>query len=417
MQQHLFNGTTDGTLAVGAGIHPTNSSDDQTSITVINTGSTTPLVDQADTIATSSGTLRAGLYTKVSTTIHPDPTIISILKDPSHPSDELDRMRRLLEKEDKFLYSDYYKLLKEAGLAATHATSTTSLDYVNRADLDTLGRNRNLPLKLQAALICFLKRYKISKWKKGQKRYPQRIGITLPSPWPEGMRLALCGVHGWFCQLADYCPQCASRLRYQLAIYEFGDVFDRAPYWYALSPVMERNPDRAGLHFVVTKRNKKKGIAEKILHLNPYRGLPVGRYFKPDDDLLDPSPIAACFNSFFAFAKRLCRNGIFLGAFVQREIAWRYLPCRINPNAHLLVCTRAPITFEQAQILLEFLEKVYWSQRRGCWQYPDLHLEALTSQAEINRWLYYSLKPMNYVTGYLQAVRGGKSIRDHQLGD
>lgn len=318
-----------------------------------------------------------------------------------------------LEADDKIVCADLYSLLDEADISAAKADSSLPLERVNRAKPAALLLNRNLLFHLRLALLSFLKGYKRSKWRQRQEHYIQRIGISLVACWEYGKAIALCGVHGWLCQQADYCPKCALIQRYKPARWEFGNVYTPDLHFYALSPSFEVNPNRAGLKFVVVKGNKKRGLKEVKKRFNPYQGkkearpLTVKHYTRHKAEV---DPVTACFKAIFKLAEKLVKTGAAQGVLAQREIAWHFQPHSITPNGHFLVVTKQPMTFEMAKEILFLFERIYTCQPSGKHLYPDVHVEELMDQPEINRWLAYMFKPMDYVTGYLRAVKAGVDI-------
>jgi hypothetical protein len=275
-----------------------------------------------------------------------------------------------------------------------------------------LQNNAHLPYALQCSIISFLKRYKHSRWMQWQPNYPARIGITVGAECDFGKAMALCGVNNWLCQHADYCPRCSVRLRAKSAAREYRTSFELAPYWYAISPSFELNPKRAGLRFVTQKPDRRKGIPGKHRRLNPYKGCEAGVPLTSDAHLVDgeENPVIACFETVFKFASALVQCGMAGGVLAHREIAWHFRPHRLTPNGHLLLNTRVPFDFDLAVEMLFLFERLYLRQRHGRCLYPDLHLEQIVNQKEITRWIFYMLKPMDYVTGYLQSVQAGVDL-------
>lgn len=321
------------------------------------------------------------------------------------------------EAEESFMHSDAYALLAEADESASKADCTIPLERVNRASPRDILRNVNLEDDLRSRFLCFLGRCKRSPWMRGQKFFRERIGISLLSQtWGYGKRMAMCGVNGHFCQMPDHCIQCADMLRYKPAVYEYGHAYERAPNWNTATVSFRRNPDHAGLHFVVEKGDRKTGKKAKVLRFNPYKGMPRPGNLTVQQGEADgvENPVVACHNAAFEFGNRYVKAlksvGLHVGALGSRELAWHYLPHHMTPNTHYLLDTSDPIEFEQAKEMLHLLERCYAVQPCDRRLYPDLHIEPLESQAAINRWLYYMFKPMDYVKGYVRLANGGADI-------
>lgn len=308
-----------------------------------------------------------------------------------------------LAEESRYLLRKRFPFLDEVRASAASANSASPLETINRADIPALLLNCNLPPSHRIAMFSFLGRLKRSSWMHRQKHYVERIAIGLGALWQHGLHMALCGVHGRFCQQPDYCPQCALMLRAKPAVREYGASFPRARFWYAHSPSFETNPRRAGLHFVVEKRDVNARTMGRILRFNPYQAGPVAEPLTADDDLGETNPVAACFRSVFGFADALAKASRG-GVFAHRELAWHFLPHRITPHGHLLFCPSEPLTFEVARNLLRLFQQIYADQPFGRRLYCDLHIEQLLRQKDVNNWVYYTFKPMDYVTGYLRAA-------------
>jgi hypothetical protein len=163
---------------------------------------------------------------------------------------------------------------------------------------------------------------------------------------------------------------------------------------------------------VTQKPDRRKGIPGKHRRFNPYKGREAGVPLTSDAHLLngEENPVTACFETVFEFASALVKCRMAGGVFAHREVAWHFRPHRITPNAHLLVNTPGPIGFDLAVEMLFLLERLYLRQRHGRCLYPDLHIEPILSQKEITRWIFSMLKPMDYVTGYLQSVQAGVDL-------
>jgi len=363
-----------------------------------------------------TGTLPVGLwYTKVYPTGAPaNGANQQLSQEPAAPGDaSADRSLVAMAEDDAFRLSEERQLLEEGRRSRSRASDTTPLLRVNRADLRALQNNSNLPYALRCSIINFLKRFKHSHWMQWQKDYPARIGITVAAQWCDFSKsMALCGVNNWLCQHPDYCPRCSVRLRAKPAAREYRDCFEQGHFWYAISPSFELNPNRAGLRFVVQKADQEKHIPAKVSRFNPYRGRQPGVPLTSDAHLLDgdDNPVIACFKTIFNFAEKLVDASLVGGALAQREVAWHFQPHRVTPNGHLLVNTPVPITFDAAKEMLLRFDFLYAAQPQGRRLWPDLHIEPLLSQGEIDRWIFYMFKPMDYVTGYLRAVRAGADV-------
>ena len=322
-----------------------------------------------------------------------------------------------LDEEDAYLRRAEYALLDETEQSEGSADSLIALNLINRSDVGAVLRNVNLEYERRSRLLCFLGRRKRSKWMRSEKHYLERVAISLLSEtWGYGKRMAMCGVNGHFCQLPDWCPQCANMIRYRPAEFEYGSVYPKSPHWNAISTSYQRNPERAGLHFVVKKADRKAGKPTVVRRFNPYQGLHRADNLTTDYDLADglKNPIRDCFNSTFIFISELIQayreSGVPAGAFASRELAWHFRPQHMTPHAHVLWNSAEEISFEQAKEMLLLFDAVYSEQHCGRCFYPDLHIERLDSQAAINRWLYYMTKPMDFATGYIRQAKGGTDL-------
>lgn len=339
--------------------------------------------------------------------------IAPILDTPAaHAADDGSAMIAALAEDDEHLLTEEHQLLQKADWSAARATASAPLLRVNRSNLPALLTNVNLDYNLRCSLFSFLSRYKRSQWMQWQQNYPQRIGISLVADWEYGKAMALCGVHNWLCQQSDYCPRCALMNRATPCAREYLHSFEQAPYWYAISPSFEVNSNRAGLRYVIQKADKKKGIPQSMRRFNPYKGREAGVALTSDSHLADgeANPVIACFTTIFQLADKLVKCGLAGGILAHREAAWHFRPHRVTPNGHLLVNTPVPLTFEMGREILFLFERLYQGQPLGRSLYPDLHIEPLLSQREVNRWIHYMFKPMDYVTGYLQSVQAGVDI-------
>jgi hypothetical protein len=317
-----------------------------------------------------------------------------------------------LQDDDEFQRAQGRELMRDAELSEARSTDNSSLLRVDRSDLSALLDKSTLKFDKRCALLYFLKLMKRSKWARWQKLYPARIGISLVAEWDHGRAMALCGLKNKRCQQSDYCPRCALINRGKPAAREYADVYTKASFWYAISPSFEIDPERAGLHFVTRKADKSKGIRKRTKHFKPYKGKAPGVPLSSDHVMADgeSNAVRACFETVFALASELVRVGLAEGVFASRELAWHFLPVHITPHGHLLVNTRIPITPAIAKEILDCFERLYVRRPHAKCLYPDLHIERLCSQQEITRWVFYISKPMDYVTGYLRAVRAGEDI-------
>lgn len=360
------------------------------------------------------GTAYVGLSTKPYT-----PSLVSVpgakIRCNATPTDSgadfLEDSLQALDEDDEHLYADEFALIGQADRSAAYASASIPLLRVNRTNLRALLSNIHFPFTLRCSLLNFLSRYKRSDWMRWQHQFPQRIGVALASNWEYGNTIALCGYNGWLCQKPDYCPRCSLMKRAKPAVREYRHSFLRANFWYAISPSFEQNPARAGLHFVIQKRDEKAGIKERVIRFNPYQGAEPGIRLTADHHLgSSPSPVLACFDAVFGFADWLAKLGVAGGVFAHREIAWHFRPFWIDPNGHFLINTNGPLSVEHGEMMLRHFEQIYAKQPQARLLYPDLHIEQLVSQREVNRWLYYLLKPMDFVTGYLQSIQAGVDV-------
>jgi hypothetical protein len=100
------------------------------------------------------------------------------------------------------------------------------------------------------------------------------------------------------------------------------------------------------------------------------------------------------------------------GVLAHRHIAWHFFekegfPHHLTPNGHFLVVTDERLTVGTGKNMLKLFANLCQQRGFGRRSYPDLHIEELTSQAHVNRWIAYMFKPMDYVHPYIEAIRRG----------
>lgn len=324
-----------------------------------------------------------------------------------------------LEVELAFARQPEKKLLDEACQAVTGADDDTPLMVLPRNKIKKLLRNKNLGHAKMRALRWFLQQYKRLPWMQWQNRghYPERIGISLLANWMKATNMAYCGYAGRRCKEPDHCPRCACRDRIKYAQKEYENVYGSTLkdgtrlYCYAISPSFEWRAARAGLHFVTKKADRKRGIPAEVEHWHPWTNHPDAQPLTADDDAGGVNPVRQCFRLIFDFARAL-RSCSVRGVLAHRHFAWHFFekegyPHHITPNGHFLVMTEQPLTVESGRLMLELFKTLRRKRTFGRRLYPDLHIEELTSQADVNRWIYYMLEPMDYVGPYINAIRRG----------
>lgn len=327
----------------------------------------------------------------------------------------------LLDAEERYTHRSDHELMGRSLDDERKATDTTPLDQVDRTRTRRLLNNKNLDVDDRTAIQWFLGEFKRSKWMHWQGFYPERIAMTVLSSWERGRDVAYCGYAGRDCNEPDFCPKCALTQRADPAVTEYEGLYDRLlpggqrRYFYAVTLSYDWNPDRAGLHFVIEKRNREKGTPDKLLHDYPFKERPPVKPLTLDHDIGDENKVTACFRAIFALAKFLSKLGKEWGVLAHRHIAWHFfeypgLPHHIRPNGHLLLVTDEPITFEVGKLLLGQFQRLYRKQNYGDVLYCDAHISPLVSQADIERWIYYIFKPMDFVKPYRDAVQRGVSI-------
>lgn len=322
-----------------------------------------------------------------------------------------------LESELAIIHKDDDLLLEEAKRGAVKATDDSPLSVMDRSKTRKILANLNLPLDRRVALQWFLKDYGRSQWRQWQPYYPERIGISLLSSWNHGRFMAYCRYKGRFCKQPDFCPQCALLLRIKPALKQYENVYDGPlpeggrRYWYALSPSFEWNPEHAGVHLVVEKGDRQAGRKAKVLHHRPWIGQPELERLSADWQIGEENEFTACFNAIFELAEIMAEAKA-VGVLAHRHAALHFFEAEgyehhITPNGHFLLTTAEPLTFEDLKMLLVLFDLIYRRRKYGGVLYTDLHLEELTSQAEINRWIGYIFQPMDFVSPYRRAIRRG----------
>jgi hypothetical protein len=326
-----------------------------------------------------------------------------------------------LEEEVRQAHRSDHELLGRSLEDESKAYDCTPLDQVDRTKIRLVLKNKNLDVDNRVAIQWRLGGFKRSKWMHWQGFYPERIAINVLSPWHRGRDVAYCGYAGRFCHEPDFCPRCAVIDRADPVVTEYDRLFDRllpggqCRYFYAITLSYDWNPDRAGLHYVVEKRDPAKGAPDKLKHEYPFKGKPPVEPLTIDNDIGKENNISACFRAIFALAKFLSKLSDQWGVLAHRHIAWHFfeypgLAHHIRPNGHLLVVADEPITFDVAKHLLDRFQWMYDRQELGGVLYCDAHISPLVSQVEIERWMYYMSKPMDYVRPYRDAVQRGINI-------
>ena len=331
--------------------------------------------------------------------------------------EEIATMLADLEDELAIVHNDDDLLLEDAKRAAIKATDATPLSAVDRSKTRAILANLNLPLDRRVALQWFFKDYGRSQWRQWQPYYPERIAISLLARWEYGRSIAYCGYKGRFCKHADLCPLCALLLRIKPALKQYEKVNDvplsdgGRRYWYALSPSFDWNPDHAGAHFVAQKADRKMGQKAKVLHHRPWTGQPALDRLTADSDFGEENELTACFGAIFELAEVMA-EAAGVGILAHRHVALHFYEAdgyahHITPNGHFLLTTPDPLTFDDLKNLHLAFDDLYRRRKYGGVLYTDLHLEELTSQAEINRWIGYVFQPMDFASPYIRAIRRG----------
>lgn len=326
-----------------------------------------------------------------------------------------------LEEEVRQAHRSDHELLGRSLDDEKKAYDRTPLDQVDRTRIRLLLTNKNLDVDNRVAIQWRLGEFKRSKWMQWQGFYPERVAMNVLSPWHRGRDVAYCGYAGRFCHEPDFCPRCAVIDRADPVVTEYDRLFDsllpdgQRRYFYAITLSYDWNPDRAGLHFVIEKRDPAKGTPDTLKHEYPFKGQAPVEPLTIDNDIGEENNISACFRAIFALAKFLSKLSDQWGVLAHRHIAWHFfeypgLAHHIRPNGHLLVVADEPITFDDGKLLLDRFQWSYDKQELGGVLYCDAHISPLVSQAEIERWEYYMFKPMDYVRPYCDAVKRGVNL-------
>jgi hypothetical protein len=182
------------------------------------------------------------------------------------------------------------------------------------------------------------------------------------------------------------------------------------------------SPTNAGLHFVV--RKDAEGQSEEKRPFKPF-GADYPKRRALTTDSADFPPLPKLLEVPFQFARKARDLGFADGAYVTREMALQFVPL---PNAPVRELQVGEIVLPHGNILFNSRRKPDWLFAQELWHayvdlwkhlglfevgYPDLFIgRAMVDQAEINRWISYSLKPMPFERFYQNGLHHGCRI-DH----
>ena len=295
----------------------------------------------------------------------------------------------------------------------------TPLEQLDRSDPKRLFKvkRKHFPQERAEALGYFLNRLKRSKWMQAQHGYQEKVALAVSSRGNfDGLRYTNCRPKR-LCEQVNYCPRCMYERVIKAALEEYGDVFSKAPFWFAAVPSITYRPDDAGLHHVV--RKDARGRTKQYHHSRPFVGRLTRRGLTLDSAESEVVDKLLCVP--FEFAKRLRDRDLVDGAFLTREIALDLVPVAVpDPVRQWSV---AEVVIPHGNGLLNTRRKPSWRFAVECWEvlvtlwidwdlfkygYPDLMVgKAMDDQEEINRWISYCLKAMPFEEFYRHGITNG----------
>ncbi len=218
---------------------------------------------------------------------------------------------------------------------------------VNHTDAHALVRlpYSELPKRNQLAIhwrkACLAR----SKWMQAQHGYMDKCALAAACLYGtlNGVKICMCGHHGHLCKEPDYCNKCNLDQRVEPALYEFGDVFRKAPYWLALTPSSSSNPAKAGLR-LVTKQHDD-GKPKKIKPWIPKFG---NHHFpKYGSDWENVELIERLTKIPFLYMQRLKDSGLINGAYATRELDLDFRPVEGPVREHQISVTHTALRFRR----------------------------------------------------------------------
>ena len=302
---------------------------------------------------------------------------------------------------------------------ADRGRENTPIDNVDRSNSTRLFnlKHFHFPREWAEALGSFMKRWKRSNWMRQQVGYREKAALAASSRGKlDGPRLCYCRP-GRLCGQVHYCPRCKLEKEIRPALAEYADVFCQAPFWFAAVPSITYRPEEAGLHYIV--RKDAQGRAKEYRHRLPFsRHQPLPGLTL---DMADFHSVEKLLRVPFEFAKRMERRGLSDGAHVTREIALDFVP-RPEPIPKY-EWRVVEVVLPHGNGLFNTRRKPCWRFALECWQiflevwddwglmkygYPDLMVgKPMVDQAEINRWIGYELKPLQFGKFYRSGIKNG----------
>lgn len=277
--------------------------------------------------------------------------------------------------------------------------------------------SNNLPRESQKALRYFLWRLGKSEWMQSQEGFADRAGIAIASnsDFFDGISLCRCSQGNRLCKMPDFCPRCNLDQRVEPALAEYGEIFEKAPFWAILVASSSAYAESARLK-LVTKKDQD-GKPKRCRSWTPWAGQADWQLYSLDYE--NQFLIEEILTVPFEFAKRLKAAGLIDGAYVAREIdldfySQKAAPDQLSvvhtalPHGNLLVNTRQTPDWSWLIDVFDVYLGVCWAF--GVPAYSDLLGSRIDSQAEINRWISYELKPLPYHVWYNSAVTRGCNV-------
>jgi hypothetical protein len=192
------------------------------------------------------------------------------------------------------------------------------------ADMDTSADRTNpsamlarMPLERRIALKSWLKRWHNNQWMKDQDDWLEDACLiaSSASTMLNSKRVLYCRKHGFSCLLPYFCRRCNLDQRVEPALYEYGESFLHAPYWYAAVLSTKVRADQASLRF---------GDFNDQLYPDAPDGFPLRTDWAASFQRL-------C-RALFDCVRILNRIGVIGGAFCQLEFHLSIWPDDIGPR-------------------------------------------------------------------------------------
>ena len=280
---------------------------------------------------------------------------------------------------------------------------------ISRTDRHDLLDNGHLPLSQEIALKHWLKRYYGNNWMHDQDNWLQDACLVASCQLPNGvdlLRVLYCSRKGMRCERPRYCRRCNLDQRLEPLLEDYGSAFDKVGYWSAMVAGTEVDPNKAGLRF---------GPMDNPRCWFPYQGAPTGHYVSTWPEQINL--IRRLSRMPFELCRHLVKYG-FGGALCVMEPHLKIFPgpgggvqwCKISHalllHGHILFNSPVPLSFEEAQTIFRLYNDICGKlvDRPA---YPDLWIDAVVSQDDINSWIGYSLKSWALNTWYQNALRNG----------